>query len=440
MDLDAAFVALNRFGLGGRPGQLKQVASDPRGWVEAQLDARAEKYSVLSDLPRATDQVAPMMQMRGARSEAEKQEARRVNRAAYVREMEARCVVAANTTQPVRERLVWFWSNHFTVSIGRVEVTGVAGSFERDVVREHLDEGFGAMLLASTRHPAMQLYLDNFRSIGPRSPAGMRGGRGHNENLAREILELHTLGVDGGYTQADVESLSMLLTGWGMDGRGSRAFHFAWERHQPGHKVLLGRTYPGRGEADGRAALADLAAHPSTATFVATKLVRHYVSDEPPPSLVEAVARRFRDTHGDLIEILREIVRSDEIWEKPLAKLKTPAELVVSTARALSYEDDGRVMMESMGWLGQEPFAAPSPQGWPDVAEAWLGPEALLSRLEWVQQVATDAVSRVDDPAAFAAAVMGPMLSERTGRAMGRARDRTAAMALFLASPEFQRR
>jgi uncharacterized protein (DUF1800 family) len=298
------------------------------------------------------------------------------------------------------------------------------------------------MLLAVTRHPAMLIYLDNVASIGPNSRVGQRRGRGLNENLAREILELHTLGVDGGYGQADVIALAKILTGWtfGNVRRGTLgAFSFFQARHEPGSKQLLGRTYEEDGVDEGVAALRDLAAHPSTAMFVATKLARHFIADQPPPQAIDQLRRTFLDTNGDLGAISRKLVALSDCWSAPLTKVKSPNDLVISAFRLLEPPAKEKRVVAPLRLLGQLPFFAPSPAGWPDIAESWIGPESLLRRIEMLELLAKRQASHVD-PQHLAAEAFGPIAGAETVTAIRRAASRREALALLLTSPEFQRR
>ncbi|MEN0067320.1 MAG: DUF1800 domain-containing protein [Myxococcota bacterium] len=441
-----AFVAATRFGLGARPGDLAAIdAVGPKTWVLKQLDI-APQDPRLASLSSTRDAVDAFDQARKSDADV-KSMMREALRDRFASEQAAHLVTAAASEFPVYERLVSFWANHFTVSIARREVLPIAGAFERDAIRAKMRGTFSEMLVASTRHPAMLAYLDNARSIGPGSPAGTRSGRGLNENLAREVLELHTLGVDGGYTQADVENLAKILTGWGVDtghnamrmdhAPSPNAFRFNPRRHEPGPKTLLDVRYPGGGEADGLAALRKLGRHEATAHHIATKLVRHFVADDPPAAAVRSVAKAFRDSSGHLPTVHRAVAELSVAWSSGLTKVKTPRELVVSTARALSYETQGSPMLAACRFLGQLPYEAPSPQGWPDRAEDWLAPEALLTRLDWIEQVGKAAGPL--DGLAIADQVIGPVMSAKTRAAIAKA-QRPMTIALLLASPEFQRR
>ena len=310
------------------------------------------------------------------------------------------------------------------------------------------------MLLAASSHPAMLMYLDNHLSVRKGWPA-RRVARsaafppptGLNENLAREILELHTLGVDGGYTQADVTEFACVLTGWtahpimNVPAAGAPGFVFDPERHEPGPKTLLGRTYAEEGQAQGEAVLRDLAAHPATARHLALKLARHFIADDPPAGAVARIEGAFRDSGGHLPAVYGALLECPEAWERPLAKLKTPIEYVVSALRALPAARGARpeALYFALRGLGQRPFFASSPQGWADSADAWAGADALWKRIEWSGVLAARLGSSID-PRGLARESYGAALGERTRLAIERAESRQQGLALWLASPEFQRR
>jgi uncharacterized protein (DUF1800 family) len=310
------------------------------------------------------------------------------------------------------------------------------------------------MLKAACRHPCMLAYLDNVVSMGERSPAGQRRSRRTgtektlNENLAREILELHTLGVDGGYTQRDVIELARAISGWSHGGlrlKGDRrpvhgGFEFRPEFHEPGPKTILGRTYPEDGANEGLAVLDDLARHPSTARFVATKLVRHFVADAPPAGAVDRIAATFRASGGDLAAVSAALVDLDEVWAEPVTKAKSHYELVVSAHRATgTTRAERRDIIEPLRELGQVPFSAPSPAGWGDTASQWIAPEALMRRIEWLRRVAATLPSTLY-PDRLLDDTIGPVAGEATRTWVGRAPSGDAALAMVLASAEFQRR
>ena len=391
-------------------------------------------------------------------------------------DVRARLVTASLSNQPLTERLALFWANHFTVSVAKPTVRGLAGAFEREAIRPHIAGTFEALLKAAVTHAAMLRYLDNDLSAGPDSAVVARLARrtannstgaameqrrppritGLNENLAREVLELHTLGVSNGgqafggwghYTQADVTAFAAVLTGWRVaaaelasNPAATEATRFDPAWHQPGSKTVLGKRYAEGPDALGEL-LHDLAVHPDTARFVSHKLARHFVADEPPASLVAQMEQTWRQTGGDLARVMRTLLQSPEAWQPQQAKLKTPEEFVISTTRLLGL---GEVAFErqpdgGISQLGQRIHAAPSPAGWSDRAADWLGPDAVWKRVEWATRVADRAGRRVD-ARALAAQSLGPQLHPDTARQIERAADGPQALALLLMSPEFQRR
>jgi uncharacterized protein (DUF1800 family) len=439
-----AFIAVNRFGLGARSGELADAAADPRGWLKRQIEGRFVQPAAFADLESAPATARSFFAAddRNAK-EVIKLFSERF-RDIFIAEVAARTRVTIRTDVPFRERLVAFWSNHFTVSAKRPVVAGLAGAFEREAIRPNVTGTFADLLLAVARHPAMLLYLDNVLSIGPASLAGQRTGKGLNENYAREILELHTLGVKGGYDQGDVVALAKLITGWSLSRREPGAtpgtFKFHAMAHEPGAKTLMGVRYDQGGEAEGEAALRALARHPSTAHFIATKLARHFIADDPPPAAVERLARVFGATGGDLRALAAALVDEPAAWHDPLAKFKTPQDFLISVLRAADIvPDEPRTVIASFEELGQVPFTALSPAGWDDTAAAWAGPEAVLRRAEWSLAFARRAAT-IRRPVALMEATVAPVVSERTRHAVAQAATAQQGLALLLASPEFLRR
>lgn len=456
-----AAIAAHRFGLG--ESDLGIVGGDVQGWLLAQIGPADPQRG--TGLPSAADGLRAFDAAQRARRQASSEpgamrDARAERRGAdplrelVQADMTARLSTAAATKRPFAERLALFWCNHFTVSLAKGATRGLVGAFEREAIRPHIAGHFEQLLGAATRHAAMLRYLDNALSAGPNSRVVARLARrqqrngelpritGLNENLARETLELHTLGVDGGYTQADVTALAAVLTGWRAPRlpRGDEASFFDPAWHEPGPKVVLGKRY-GEGPQALADVLHDLTRHPATARFVATKLARHFVADDPPPPLVERLAHTFADSTGDLSALYRELVRAPEAWREAPTKLKTPEELVVSTARVLGVGDAllARGRDAGIGLMGQRVQAAPSPAGWPDRAEEWLGPEAVWKRLEWAARVG-DRLGRQLDARELAARALGPWLGDDSRQQIARAADGPQALALLLMAPEFQRR
>ena len=421
----AAFQALARFGLGRRGSE--PLPTDPRGWALDQLRGPGPAGAP------APDTAAGLIALRTDRREKPKPP---LSRALFLRDSHAFLSWALTTPAPFRERLVWFWANHFTVSLRGGPLGGLIGPFIAAAIRPHVTGRFADMLLAVMRHPAMLIYLNNAFSIGPDSPAGRRTGRGLNENLARESLELHTVGLGSGFTQADVTSYAAILTGWSINMAGDPpGFLFRRFAHEPGAHDLLGRRFP-PGEQGGIAALRFLANHPATHAHLARQLVRHFVADDPPPADVARIADVLARTGGDLGAASAAVVALPGAWRAG-TKLRSPQELLIASLRALAVTEAPKPSLYALRLLGQPLWAAPQPNGWGDRAADWAAPEAMLRRVAFAYAVA----GRVPrDPSAVADAALGPRLRPATSTAVARAGSRREALALLLSSPEFQRR
>lgn len=428
MDTAAANAAI-RFGLGRTPGQ--DPGPNPAAWLQRQL-AQPDPAPVAGST--LADAVAALRHDRDARrAQQQAGEARQLFRT----EADALLAWAVATPAPFRERLVWFWSNHFTVSTRAGMVAPLVGPYVREAIRPHVTGRFADMLLAVMRHPAMLIYLNNARSAGPNSPAGQRSNAGLNENLARECLELHTLGAAAGYTQADVTEFARVITGWSVQREDPPGFRFRPMMHEPGEKTVFGRRFP-EGEQGGVQALLWLADHPATHRHLATKLVRHFVADTPPPDAVRRVEGVLRDTRGDLGAAAAELVRLPAAWQ-PLTKLRTPQEFVVAVVRAAALPPDRLPALAGLvAGLGQPAFGAPLPNGWADAAVDWAGPEAVLRRVDWAYGFANR--PELPEPMQLADAALGPLLLPATAAALVHAGSRRDAITLLLTSPEFQRR
>jgi uncharacterized protein (DUF1800 family) len=340
----------------------------------------------------------------------------------------------------VAERWVHFWINHFTVAATKATMIALVGPHQVEAIRPHAFGSFKNLARAATVHPAMLLYLDNAQSFGPDSRAGKRREKGLNENLARELLELHTLGVNGGYTQADVTETARLLTGWTVTPETQGKAEFMAALHQPGSKTILGKGYP-EGPAALDQLLTDLSRHPSCSKFLANKLVRHFVTDEPPAALVDAVATRFRTSDGDLRAVAHTLFSHDLAWSPDHApKFKRPEELVLSAHRMLKQPVDSvEQFVFAVQGMGQAVGRAPSPQGWPDRTEDWLSPDALLKRVQWAERFG-ELYRENADARDLAQLAWGADLSRSTLQHIERAESSAQALALALSSPEFQRR
>ena len=443
-----AFVALNRFGLGIGPEDGRRVGRDPARWLKAQTLSPAALPAPLKSFPSSAEVLADIHRARLEGSEQLKKTTGQHYRKRFVAELLARAETAVTSPEPFRERMVLFWSNHFTVARSKAIIGPTLGAYEREAIRPHVFGRFEDLLIAVVQHPSMLSYLDNNVSMGPNSRAAKRRKRSLNENLAREILELHTLGVDGGYEQKDVTEFAKVLTGWTHGGmvpkkyrdRVHGEFVFRAVMHEPGTKQVLGRSYRENGVEEGLAVLRDLAAHPSTARFLARKLVRHFVADDPPAKAVQRIEQAYLESNGDLARVSQALIELEDPWQAPLTKVKSPYELVISTLRGVGIRKPKRVhVMLPLKTLGQEPFNAASPQGWPDTARHWLAPEALLRRIEWLRALAAR-VPLTETPDAAVERLLGPVASEATRLWVSRAPSADDALALTLASAEFQRR
>lgn len=447
----ASFIALNRFGMGAGPEDGARPGDDPRGWLKAQIRPLAP---IPGDFRPSEAIIADIFTARLDRPNRQAEAVRAAIRDDFRPSVRARTARAIATARPLPERMAHFWSNHFTVSTTRRVTAAAIPAYEREAIRPHVFGRFADMLMAVVRHPCMLTYLDNIASMGPDSPAGRtrRANRGVettlNENLAREILELHTLGVDGGYDQEDVIQLALALTGWSHGGlrRGGEGdevhgrFQFFRRQHQPGAKTVLGRRYDEAGADEGLAILDDLARHPATARHLATKLVRHFVADDPPAADVDHIARVFQDSDGDLAEVTRALIDLPSAWAEPLAKVKTHYEFIIAVHRAIGPEAPrARDLFRPLRMMGNEPFTAPSPQGWGDRAGDWISPEALMLRLEWAQQYAAG-VPGGYVPRELLQATIGPVARQVTETWLLRAPSGDQALTLLFGSPEFQRR
>lgn len=445
---DAAAFALSRFGMGGRPGDRASIA-DPLEWAIGALDEPPDvtKLGALDGTKAMLDQ---QIELRMAKRQ-EKQDGgdksgssaiKKDRRQLVGQQISAHIRQSVQTETPVLERLALFWGNHFTVSGTNNQVRNIAAAFQREAIYPNLSGRFFDLLVACVTHPAMLIYLDNQLSVGPNSRAGRRRKKGLNENLAREIMELHTLGVDSGYSQADVTSFARILTGWTVDQRPKSnkrgQARFLPNRHEPGDHRLLGKQYQAEGPRQLVSALADLATHPSTARFIATKLARHYVADQPPAAAIDTIAEAFIRTDGHLPTVHRATFMVAMDLGEPFGKARAPYDYLIAMQRALggNFKIFGkrdrlrRVLTE----MGNSPFMAPGPDGWPDKTENWITPQGMIRRINIAQAVATRA--RGIDSRDLLENLYGESLSDETRQHVRRAESPRQGLAIALASPE----
>jgi uncharacterized protein (DUF1800 family) len=437
---DAA-LALHRFGMGPRPGSIARLASDPRGALLAEL-VRPETALITDPdlLPSAAASRAAFDDnaARRARQITAQRAKEKAERDGGMAPQPA-SMAEAQEPEPLALQIL-ARSNHFAVATDKVPA--MAGGYEREAIRPHVLGRFADMLQAVESHPAMLFYLDNAASMGPNSVAGINRSRGLNENLAREILELHTLGVRTGYTQDDVTRFAEVLTGWtivpqvGNPDHGAE-FTFNARLHEPGPQVVMTKTYAESGIDQGRTVLADLARHPATARHVATKLARHFVADPPPPVLVDRLETAYRDTDGDLKAVTTALITSGDAWARPARKLKRPAEWVAATLRATGLSPTIGRVLPTLALLGEPLWRPAQPTGFSDDDAVWA--DGLPQRLDIASSFAARNEADID-PEALLETALGPLASTETRQTVARAATRAQAIALVLMSPEFQRR
>ena len=500
---------LNRIGFGPRPGDVERVrAMGLQGYIEEQLQpsrledrGSRDRLASFETLDKSSREIAeqylmPAMQLRqqqqreagGNAGQAsagvppddpprtpEQVAALRKERLVLVELSEQKILRAAYSDRQLEEVMVDFWFNHFNVFAGKGATRVYLTEYERDAIRPHVLGKFRDLLQATAESPAMLFFLDNWQNAVPAAaPAAMRRRalaaadprtaaiqaqqgrrpRGVNENYARELMELHTLGVDGGYTQKDVQEVARAFTGWTLSTpRQGGGFRFEPRRHDGGEKVVLGhRIKAGGGKSDGDQVLDILASHPSTARFIATKLARRFVADDPPKALVDRAAKRFRETHGDIREVVRTIVTSPEFFAPAAyrAKVKTPFEFVVSAVRATGADAvDALPLVQALRDLGMPLYMCQPPTGYADRADAWVNTGALLNRMNFAVALAGGRLRGIRGPApagvgggaaGLVTSVLAGDLSASTAETVARANQPPQAVALVLGSPEFQRR
>lgn len=527
-----AAVAVNRFGLGARPGEMDAAASNPKRWLLEQLEGPyvepAEFNGFLTTAQHRENyyyRYVPLGPgLRASQAKAEKDgdtakfeklalDIRRMLRGyvtwvaeSFLLEYGARTNVAMTTDKPFRERMVRFWSNHLVVPAIKQQTDVVCGAYEREVVRPHVTGKFADMLMASSKNPAMLVFLDNHVSVGANSVYGKASSKGLNENLAREILELHTMGVEGGYAQPDVIELAKAITGWTSypafehpeylkpEKRGPKVggFEYQADWHEPGARTVAGKTYKEGGVEQGEAILNDLARHPSTARFLATKLARHFIGDDPPRDLVERLAKVYLANDTSLAEMTRALVETPEAWSEAQSKVKQPEEYAISCYRALglklgtervppigaysfdTYDPNANLWVwladdpysalpdknpaqfkdkpyHALGSeialfygdveaMGQSPWNAPGPQGWYDRWTDWSGADSMLKRVEWSLSLAGRHFDKTPDARRFLSGCLGELASGDLTTSVSRAATAEQGVGLALASPDFQRR
>jgi len=473
-DVSSARHALNRFAFGPRPGEAEAVAQEGvEKWLERQLAPGPESPELDAALEPYRQALAPPNDLLRDKlgddwMDGEQEQVLKEARRAFRRHTEE--VALAEVTRHIlserqlQEVMVDFWTNHFNVFARKGFVRLFVGDWVERVIRPHALGKFEDLLVATAEHPAMLIYLDNARSVAERE--GRK--RGLNENYARELLELHTLGADAGYSQADVVDVARILTGWSVrrPREGSIGFVFRERAHDAGEKLVLGRRFePGHGKDEGLALLHLLATHPATAHHLAQELCQRFVADDPPAECTKAAREAFAKSGGDIAETLRAIYRSGSFWDAPAraSKLKSPLELVVSSARAVGARPDGTLgLARTLGRLGEPLLGESVPTGYPEAEEDWLSSSGALSRMGFAALLAVGRVPGLSvdldrvlpasgNPDAVLRAanqlVLSGQASDSTLKIVREEiegvkeprRQRALALALLMGGPEFQR-
>jgi uncharacterized protein (DUF1800 family) len=442
--------AQRRFGLGVVPGALARISAGPQDYVLAQVSERvASDMSGLRSTSELLQTLSPLnanihkvRKSEGGDVAGYLQQKREFMKQVQADELAWRQQVSLETDNPLHERLVQFWSDHFTVSMRKNdELRCIAGAYEREAIRPHILGRFEDMLQSVMTHPAMLLYLDNASSVGPNSPFGKKNDEGLNENLGRELLELHTVGVNAGYTQNDVTQAAGIITGWGVR-KGLKpnggVFEFQRRRHEPSAFEVMGVSYKQGGIDQGKALLADLANAPSTAEHLARKMVRHFVGDTASAKLVAAVAAAYASSGGDLKAMTAALVQHDEAWRVPARRVIAPWDMALAVQKMLAIEVEPEQVRKFSAELGQPVWRAGSPNGFPDDDRAWAAPDAMVKRYDWAARFVRKAAAM--DAMELAQSSYGPDLDPDVAVSLRRAANRQEALATLIMSPDFQLR
>jgi len=468
---------LNRVAFGPRPGDIERVTQmGVQNYLDEQLHPETIAYppeltarlaALVTPNRKAGDVVGEYVELQ-KQVRDEDDGARQRRRAALMavaeETAEARLARAIDSPRQLEEVMVDFWYNHFNVFAGKGIDRALVASYERDAIRPNALGNFRTLLGATAHHPAMLFYLDNFLSTANGyTPAGKRPGQkgkatGLNENYARELMELHTLGVDGGYSQQDVTELARMLTGWTYDQRAlirsNQTFKFDAPRHDQGSKHWLGREVAPAGEAEGEMALDVLARHPATARNISYQLAQYFVQDEPNPALVDRMARVFIASDGDIRSVMRVLFASSQFLAPDAAgaKFKTPYQFVVSAARASATPvKNVGPLLATMTQLGMPLYGCQTPDGYKNTQQAWLNPDALTRRISFATALAAGRLPLAGKPAMVTpapaialdpervAATLGEAISPRTRGAIAASAEPLRA-AMLLGSPDFMQR
>ncbi|MEL0629222.1 DUF1800 domain-containing protein [Psychromonas aquatilis] len=464
-----AVIATQRFSLGARANDLKRIQKIEKQWLLNQLNFQPA-VNFNTALPHSNNILKIQSDFRTAQRAYRKKvkEAEKLNLTSDSQNKQQQSAIVKNIKAPKNPngplyrkliqdtlkqaitadnsfnwRCLDFFSNHFSVTAQNSTMRGLCATLEREAIAAHLFSSFEELILAVYQHPAMLIYLNNETSIGP-STRYAKNNRGLNENLAREIMELHTLGVNGGYQQQDVTELAKGITGWSVGRPGKdkkQGFIFRAKMHETGVRTLMGKKYPSDGINQGIQMLKDIANHPNTARFVCTKIIQHFINDQPPEALINHLTHHWHKSHGQLKVVFQALINHPLSWQAPLQKYKTPREYVISTYRAITLKNIPIQQVENaLTVLGQRPFQAGSPAGYGDLQEDWDGASALMARINWISNLMTKKRLQKINVKKLIETLFADTLSEHSYQMITRAETRHQALVLLFLSPEFLRR
>ncbi len=446
-----AQIAVNRFGYGARVGELQAANENPKQWIKNQLKPilfsqdLGDSNDILNQAAKYREQ--KVLEKKGMLPNKPEQMVTKNFARSALRAMAADTLKQSiHSSHSVSWRLLDFFSNHFSVSAQGRLMAGLAPTLEREAIAPNLLGHFEDMLLAVSQHPAMIIYLNNEKSFGENSRIGQKRNKGLNENLAREILELHTLGVDGPYNQQDVIELAKGMTGWSIKKsitESNNGFVFRKYGHEPGKRILLGKPYLQNGVEQGKQMLKDLATHPKTAEFLCQKIAHHFVSETPSTQLLASMQATWMQTRGNIQKVMNAMFEHDDAWLSTAQKFKTPREYVISTFRALSLplsskRPKDKTLLYTLINLGQQPFNAGSPAGYSDANDDWLSATGLMARIDWVNSL-SKYVKHINIESLIHTIFAGA-INQNIYQTIMHAESRQMALIMLLMSPEFLRR
>ncbi|MGF1760719.1 DUF1800 domain-containing protein [Photobacterium sagamiensis] len=445
-------LAQQRFGFGAALANSLQSYT-----LSAQVETVPYKHDALAGLTPTNDIIIEMGHFQQKRRKSKKKQAEKqkiqqqentFSKQQYNEQIHARNLQTLHSPLDFQERLIQFWSNHFAISVDKRKIRPLAATIENDIVRKYWNGNFKDMLMGSIKHPAMLIFLDNNLSIGPHSKVGKKRNKGLNENLAREIMELHTLGVNGGYSQTDVTSLAKAITGWTVSfNENQPGFAFNFSMHEPGSISLLNKSYPQAGIKQGEACLNDLALHLSTANYIAAKLALHFAGDGQ-QDLVEKLSSAFLKHKGELKPLYHILINHPACLVETPVRFRTPQEWFFAVLRSVGMEPTGKQMRNMLDRLGQTPFMAGSPAGWSDYDRDYNSPSALVQRWQIANVIAAMAVKHAKSegkkPLSLFSDVRttlyGDYLDQHTEVATNKAESVASKLSLLWLSPQFQYR